>query len=84
MDNKDFTRTEKIVKYVSSMSYRSVEYGLNNPEVILDDLSNKDSKISDQMEEIYRSLKGRAVCSVCEQNKLFDTSKEEYYCPIHE
>lgn len=75
--------SESLLKYVSNMAELEEHYGVNSSEV-MEGLQGQDSKISDQVEKMYGALRQDRICSECEENKFYDQSEDEYYCPVHD
>lgn len=79
---KNQNKTESLIKYVASMHDRRQEYGYDSLEVFAD-LQERDSTTSSKMEEIYDGLSGKRICTVCNNNKMYDEKNKEFYCPLH-
>lgn len=72
---------EKLLKYVSHM----VDIDdVNNPLQVSREISKGDTEVDEAMEKIYTSQKGKAFCPVCDNLKLKDELRDEYYCPVHD
>lgn len=79
---KSRNQTESLIEYVAKMHDRQEEYRYDSLEVI-SDMQESSTDISDAMEEIYTGLSGSRICTICNNSKMYDEKREEFYCPLH-
>lgn len=70
-------RVERIIGYVSSMT----NYYDIDPQRIIQDLENPETKSEEAIKNVYASIEGQAFCTSCNNMKLRDEKNDEYYCP---
>lgn len=61
----------------------SAEYSGFDKEGI-DSLCTSSASFADKILDTYEDVVSESFCPECEQQKFFDTSNSEYYCPIHD
>lgn len=79
----DYEKAKKLVQYTMNMHEHHEHYGVS-PIEALEDLEKKDSDSAEKLEEIYKKVHAKRVCFDCGNQKFYDQSEDEYYCPVHD